>query len=127
MAIPKNKYNAIKIEVDGIKFDSRAEARRYRDLTILQGAGKISDLETHKKFDLIGHVFNRDANKMEKGVSYICDFFYYDKEVEAYVIEDVKGVKTAAYKIKKKLFLLIFGDTYLFREIQSDKSFRRRN
>ena len=29
---------------------------------------------------------------------------YYDNHLERYVVEDVKGMKTEVYKIKKKLF-----------------------
>lgn len=37
----KNKYKAVKTTVDGIKFDSKAEARRYTQLKLLERAGQI--------------------------------------------------------------------------------------
>ena len=43
----RNKYNAIKKEVDGVVFDSTIEARRYGDLKFMQMAGQISNLECH--------------------------------------------------------------------------------
>ena len=49
----KSKYKADKVVVDGVKFDSKREARRYRELKLLEKAGEISDLQMQVKFVLI--------------------------------------------------------------------------
>jgi hypothetical protein len=95
------KYHAIKVEIDGRVFDSRAEGRRYSELCLLEKAGEISDLECQPKFDIIVN---------EKHICfYIADFRYNTRRGE--IIEDVKGLKTPVYKLKKKLFEALFEIT----------------
>ena len=84
------KYNAIPTVIDGIRFDSKAEARRYQQLILLERAGEITGLEIHKRF------------RLHAGIVYECDFLY--EENGKKVAEDVKGMETQAFKIKKKLF-----------------------
>ena len=48
-----HKYNAIPTTVDGIRFASKREARRYLELKLLQKAGHISDLELQPRFRLM--------------------------------------------------------------------------
>jgi len=93
------KYGNIPQRVDGIFFHSKKEARHYKTLKAMQQAGIIRDLETQPKFklDIDGtHICN-----------YFADFKYWDNELDREVIVDVKGVKTAVYKLKKKLMLAI--------------------
>tara|TARA_R100000781_G_scaffold54064_1_gene35366 strand:+ start:365 stop:676 length:312 start_codon:yes stop_codon:yes gene_type:complete len=87
------KYRNKKTEVDGIIFDSKAEAKRYTELKLLEKANAISDLRLQPKFDC---VING-----KKICSYRADFDYY--EYDKYVCEDVKGFKTPVYRLKKKL------------------------
>lgn len=97
------KYNNKKVELDGIKFDSKAEAQRYCELKLLQKAGKITDLQAHVKFELI------PKNKFECAVKYIADFTYTENGI--LVVEDVKSkpTKTKDYIIKRKLMLHVHG------------------
>ena len=94
----KNKYNAIKTEVDGIKFDSKKEAARYQELKIMERAGIIKDLGRQIKFTLV------PRQEDERPLSYIADFTYYDNEKKEMVVEDVKGHKTPLYIAKRKIF-----------------------
>lgn len=89
-----NKYGAITAQVDGIKFDSRREARRWKELTLLVRAGEITGLERQVKFPLLvlGAVLGH----------YIADFVYSDRRSGRQVIEDAKGMKTPMYRWKKK-------------------------
>jgi len=48
-----SKYNSRKIERDGMVFDSVKEYRRYTELSLLEKAGEISDLQRQVKFRLI--------------------------------------------------------------------------
>ena len=97
------KYSNKKTISDGIKFDSRAEARRYKELVLAQKAGIIRDLELQPEF-LLQDKFKYNG-KTERAVKYIADFKYFDVSKGVYVVEDVKGVQTEVFKIKRKLFL----------------------
>ena len=97
-----SKYRAIKTVVDGITFDSRKEGRRYRKLRLLEKAGVIKDLCLQPHF-LLQDSYVKNGRAVRK-IEYIADFSYYDLEKDKFVVEDVKGVKTDVYKIKKKIF-----------------------
>lgn len=102
-----NKYNNKKTIYNGIKFDSLIEMRRYTQLELLLKAGKISELELQKKYILLDKYKNGD-NKTIRKIEYIADFKYKDNIKNKIVVEDVKGVKTEGYKLKKKLFESIY-------------------
>lgn len=91
----RNKYRARKIEVDGITFDSKAEARRYGELRLLEQAREISGLELQPKFDI-------KVND-KKICTWKGDFRYWCNRGRGWVLEDVKGVRTPVYRLKKKL------------------------
>ena len=93
------KYNNKKTMVDGILFHSQKEASRYGDLKILQKAKKISDLKLQVKYPL-------EVNG-QKVCTYIADFEYVERGTK--VVEDVKGMKTALYSLKKKLLKACTG------------------
>lgn len=99
-----NKYSNIKtMTADGIKHDSRKEARRWVELTLLQRTGEISDLERQVKYELI------PKQEGERAVTYIADFVYIDNKTGNTIVEDCKGFKTDVYKLKKKLFQYRYG------------------
>ena len=91
----QNKYGAIRTEVDGQWFDSKAEAKRYQELKIMVRAGIVKNLQVHERFAII--VGGKTVGQYE------ADFTYYENGKQ--VVEDVKGVKTDVYKLKKKLLL----------------------
>lgn len=93
----QSKYHNEKVIFDGIKFDSKKEFNRYMELKLLEKAGKISYLELQKPFVLI------DKSKYGRQIVYKADFVYYDNELNKLIVEDVKGVKTDVYKLKKRL------------------------
>ena len=95
------KYHNTKTEVDGIVFDSRMEARRYVQLKEMLEAGDIYDLRLQPEFELIP-AYTRNGKRIRKTV-YRADFSYIKRGGGA-VIEDVKGVETEAFKLKRKLF-----------------------
>lgn len=114
----ESKYHAKQTEVDGIRFDSAGEARRYSELRLLERSGEIHDLRRQVPFVLIptqrepstvgprGGV--RVGKCIEQSVVYYADFVYRTRSGET-VVEDTKGVRTEAYKIKRKLMLWIHG------------------
>ena len=99
LAARTSKYHAKKTVVDGIEFDSAKEAKRYAKLRALEDAGKIQGLRLQVPFELLPS-FECEGVKY-RGMKYIADFVYYRNGVR--VVEDVKGVKTPEYKLKKKL------------------------
>lgn len=110
-----HKYNAKKTVVDGIKFDSKKEAERYKELKALEHVGKIERLELQPRFTLMDGF--RYEGKAVRKIEYVADFLYRDLSTLEFVVEDVKGVKTDVYKLKKKLFLKHYGNEYKFREL----------
>ena len=107
VAQKESKYGNKKVEVNGILFDSKKEARRYLELTALEAAGEIRDLKRQVSFLLIPSQ-RIDGKVVEKEVRYVADFAYYDKS-GSYVVEDVKGYKTPEYRLKKKMLLFFLG------------------
>lgn len=100
------KYGNVKTTVDGITFDSKKEANRYCELKLLERAGQIQNLQRQVPFVLIPKQV-RDGKVIERPVVYKADFVYTENGQE--VVEDVKGVYTKEYRIKKKLMLWQFG------------------
>lgn len=95
------KYRNIPVVIDGYRFPSKAEGKRYTELRDGQRAGIFSKLERQVRFTIM-------VNGM-KICDYVADFRYYDNERKRVVVEDVKGVKTPEYKLKKKLVLAVLG------------------
>lgn len=106
----KSKYHSRKVIVDGIKFDSVKESRRYSELKLLEKAGKIKRLQRQIPFILIPAQYaevNGKRKCIERECKYIADFTYYDTETGEAVVEDVKGHRTPEYIIKRKLMLYL--------------------
>ena len=105
-----HKYGAKRTEVDGIKFMSKSEAKRYVDLKRLERAGQIQNLSLQPRFTLQEGFLNVDTLEKERKIEYVADFMY--TENNETIVEDVKGMKTADYKIKRKLFLYKYQNQY---------------
>ena len=111
----KSKYRAKKMELDGIMFDSKKEAQRYSELKMLEKGSVIKNLELQPRF-LLQDKFEYKGKLIRK-IEYIADFKYIDENGNT-VVEDVKGLKTDVYNIKKKLFLNKYmNEKMLFKEI----------
>jgi hypothetical protein len=98
-----NKFGARKTVVDGMRFDSMAEARRYRELQLMEKAGVISELVCHPRY------------RIEVNGSRVCevipDFRYQDNDAGRMVVEDVKSLptRTPVYRLKKRLLQAVHG------------------
>lgn len=111
------KYHNKKVVVNGITFDSRKEAKRWGELSLLETAGAISDLQRQVKYILIPAQREPDTvgarggikkgKVIEKECAYIADFVYKDLTLNETVVEDTKGFKTKDYIIKRKLMLYV--------------------
>lgn len=94
-----HKFNAKVTFIDGLRFASKAEAKRYGELKLMEKAGAITGLGVQPVFKLRvnGEVIGR----------YLADFDYWLQHgngAATYVVEDVKSpaTKTAIYNWKKK-------------------------
>ena len=101
-----NKYHNKKVCYNGIAFDSKKEARRYSELLLLERAGVITNLQRQVPFVLIPSQ-RINGKVVERECKYIADFVYTENGKK--VVEDTKGMKTEAYKIKKKMLLYFHG------------------
>jgi hypothetical protein len=91
-------------EVNGIKFDSKAEAARYTGLYVAVQMGEIRDLEVHPRFPLVIH--EQDCGYYE------ADFSYTVVATGERVVEDVKSQATrklAVYRLKIKQVWALYG------------------
>lgn len=107
-----SKYGNKKTVIDGITFDSIKESQRYLILKDMLKNKQIEDLQLQPKF-LLQDSFKYNG-KTEKKIYYIADFSYI-KDGKL-IVEDVKGKKTAVYKLKRKLFLYKYKEID-FREV----------
>lgn len=109
----KGKYNNTKVEVDGIKYDSKKESQRNAYLELMQKQGLISDLKRQVVFELIPTIYEdkvvhlKTKDKIvqrvaQKAVTYKADFTYI-KDGQL-VVEDVKA--SASYAALDKTFIL---------------------
>jgi hypothetical protein len=113
----RNKYHSRKITRDGMTFDSLKEYRRFCELSLLEKAGEITDLQRQVEFILIPAQREPDTigkrggikkgKTIEQKCSYVADFVY--NENGKPVVEDTKGFRTKDYIIKRKLMLCVHG------------------
>ena len=107
------KYNAKKVELDGVIFDSQSEAKHYwHTLKPRAEAGDITNLQMQP-------VYRCEING-KLICKYIADFTYIEWKIEGpegqlgqRVVEDVKGFKTPIYNLKKKLVHALFPGTLI--------------
>lgn len=117
-----SKYHSRKVTVDGVTYDSTKEYRRFKELSLLERAGAIQNLQRQVKFVLVpaqrefcNEIYTKGRNKgcfkpgklLEKECSYIADFVYIQNGKT--VVEDTKGFRTKDYIIKRKLMLWVHG------------------
>lgn len=89
-----SKYRSVRSQAsDGTWFASKAECRRYEELRLLERAGEIRQLQIQPRFPIV-----IDGVKV---CTYVADFAYVDRDKRT--VEDVKGVRTPLYRLKKKL------------------------
>lgn len=102
----RSKYRNVKKIINGIKFDSKKEAQRYLILQANEINGHISNLELQPEFILQDKF--KYLGKTIRAIKYKADFKYIENGIE--IVEDVKGMKTSVYKLKKKLLLYKYPD-----------------
>ena len=103
-----SKYHSRKVVVDGETFDSKREYKRFCELSLLEKAGTIQNLQRQVKFELIPSQRDTETGKViERAVTYKADFVY--EENGKTVVEDTKGFRTKDYILKRKMCLFLLG------------------
>lgn len=97
----KGRYNVKRVEVEGLIFDSADEAKRYHILKSDEATGLIRDLRMQVAYPY--------AENGKHCFTYKSDFNYIIVATGHEVVEDVKGVKTPVYNLKKKLIEARYG------------------
>ena len=103
--VQKNKYNAKKVEVDGIVFSSKAESFYYEHLLDLMHDGIVESFEMQKPYTLLDKFPHPKTGKTIRSIKYVPDFevIYTDGRVE---VVDIKGfMKNPVFLLKAKLFM----------------------
>lgn len=99
-----SKYNNRKVRCLGETFDSMLECERYKYLKALEQQKVISNLQRQVKYVLLPSQKDSKTRKtIEREITYLADFVY--EKGSQTIVEDVKGMKTDVYKIKRKLML----------------------
>lgn len=110
-AAKRNKFNAQKVEMDGMTFDSKKEHKRYIELKAMQQRGEIFGLEHHTKFELAPKTKLEGEKTAKPALRYFADFTYYIITGE-YIVEDVKSEATRkkdSYRNKKHLMKTVLN------------------
>ena len=103
--VQKNKYNAKKVEVDGIVFSSKAESFYYEHLLDLMHDGVVESFEMQRPYTLLDKFPHPKTGKTIRAIKYVPDFevIYTDGRVE---VVDIKGfMKNPVFLLKAKLFM----------------------
>lgn len=112
-----SKYHAKKVVTPAGVFDSKREYERFVELAFMEKADKIQNLRRQVEYELIpearepdtvGPKGGRKKGKIiERAVRYRADFVYVENGEE--IVEDVKGLRTKEYLLKRKLMLYRYG------------------
>lgn len=98
---PASKYHNKRTE----GYASKKEAARAFVLRLMQEAGQIRNLREQTRWLLV------PKQGIERAAHYQSDFDYEEWATDGwrFVVEDVKGVRTSEYVLKRKLMLFVHG------------------
>ena len=119
-----NKWKNKPTTVNGIKFQSKKEARRYQELKQMEEDDRISGLVLQPRF-LLQEGFVTPQGKKIRPIHYHADFMYkmYQKGILYAIIEDVKGnknVTTAEFKLKWKMVQYVYREKPFYEFVLHD-------
>lgn len=104
----RSKYRNVPTVVDGVRFDSKREARRWETLCQFEQAGLISKLERQVTFELAPSVRIAGEKRARPALRFKADFRYVDENGKT-VIEDAKGHSDTAFRIRQHLMKAVHG------------------
>jgi hypothetical protein len=118
-----SKFRNQKTTIGSITFDSKLEEQRYIQL---KNNPAVKDIQVHPVFEVFPATKKKIDGKIVtfQKISYIADFmvFYHDGRI---TVEDVKGVETEAFRLKRKLFEAAYPDLTLrivrYQDIKEEK------
>jgi len=107
MSTPRRKYRNTTVEINGLRFDSRAEADVWLKLRDREARGEIQALRRQVPFDLKCPIEQCDGLASPRPMSafvcrYIADFVYLEAGVEHVIDVKRPATKTALYRLKKR-------------------------
>lgn len=94
----KHKYKAVPVEIEGIRFASKKEGRYFQQLRLREKSGEIVFFLRQVPIHLPGNV------------RYVIDFLEFHADGTVHFV-DVKGIRTEAYKIKKRMVEAVYPIT----------------
>lgn len=94
-----SKYRNVKTVVDGRTFDSKREAQFYHDLKLREKAGEIRELACQVPFQLYAPTVGPRCAPV---CVYVSDFVFVTCADNQRHVVDVKGARTAMYKLKAR-------------------------
>lgn len=109
MTARRSKYNAKPVVVDGVRFDSQREYKRWGDLCMLEKGGQISQLERQVPYELAPAVNLYGERRKKTALRYVADFRYFDVKAGHFVVEDAKGYESPIARIKRHLMKSVHG------------------
>lgn len=131
MKSKRSKYGNVKTVVNGITFDSKAEATYYNQLKWLKQAEQIKGFKLQPRY-ILQDAFVKNGKKYRK-IEYVADFEVHKLDGQLKLL-DIKGTKTKEFLLKKQLFerkyldtlsVLAYDDHYGFIELDKLKKMQR--
>lgn len=107
----RHKFRAAPERRDGHFFASRAEAKRYSELMLLWEADVIRAMRLQPRYQLLPKT--DIGGEHLSSIEYVADFAYYEVATRKQVVEDVKGVETSMFRLKRNWFLRLYGNLEL--------------
>lgn len=98
----RSKYGNKKTVLDGIRFDSKAEAAYYAQLKMREKAGEVTAVELQRPFPLL-------SPTGELMATYKADFAFWDNREGRFRVIDVKGFETKEFRLKRKMMRGLLG------------------
>lgn len=105
----RSKYRNQPQVVDGVRFDSKRELKRWQELRLLERAHKIGSLERQVVYVLAPAVRLVGEKRLKPAIRYVADFRYFDADKGVFVIEDAKGSETDVSRLKRHLMKSVHG------------------
>lgn len=117
----RHKYNVTAKDErtwNGVVYDSKKEMERAMELSLLERAGQIKNLQRQVSF-VLQEKFRDNTGKTQRAITYVCDFMY-EQDGET-VVEDVKSrmtMKLPEYRLKKKMFLYKYPEYRFYENVR---------